>query len=393
MYTTREGEVSEMGDPDWLTAFKNFVNENNTSLAYAQNQQYDSVDNNYNYDYSNHQEYYQQNNYYEQQTSTEYQEPPQAEPERISRQASVQESLPSSRKASVSQENSVAPPPIPTFNPSMASATNPLSAPTSLPPMEPTPSHSEESTPQHSAPPQFYNNNNFNAGLPNSQPPPVMNNLQRKPSIDTSKPQEQKMATPAKKAEKKAAPAASGPGMFGRLLGKFIKPPNQMHLPDDKDGGIVWDEEKKKWVDKNADPEEESASSAPPPSDAELSRNNSTADFNSTGAPPAMPSMNSGPTLAPPPGMNKFAGGLTKKRGGLAGRVDVFKASQSVPAGLSDAANAPPQMAPLAPMVPNMMIPAPADNGQSGPENAAPAASDPSAAPPTFFNPNQFAAT
>ena len=46
----------------------------------------------------------------------------------------------------------------------------------------------------------------------------------------------------------------------------------------------MWDEEKKKWVDKNADPDDEAnGANVAPPSDMELSRNNSSADVAAMG--------------------------------------------------------------------------------------------------------------
>lgn len=43
-------------------------------------------------------------------------------------------------------------------------------------------------------------------------------------------------------------------GVFGKILSKFIpQGPKQMKLPDDAEPKIVWDEEKKAWVDKTAD--------------------------------------------------------------------------------------------------------------------------------------------
>ena len=46
----------------------------------------------------------------------------------------------------------------------------------------------------------------------------------------------------------------------------------------------MWDEEKKKWVDKNADPDDDAnGANVAPPSDMELSRNNSSADVAAMG--------------------------------------------------------------------------------------------------------------
>ena len=57
----------------------------------------------------------------------------------------------------------------------------------------------------------------------------------------------------------------------------------------------------------------------------------------------------------PPPGSNKFAGGLGKRRG-ASGRVDVFKQSQSSPS-LASTAAAPPMISPPGPMMTPMSIP------------------------------------
>lgn len=54
-------------------------------------------------------------------------------------------------------------------------------------------------------------------------------------------------------------------GIFGKLLPRG---PNQMILPDDKDPDIVWDEQKKCWVDKNAAPGDVDIRSTAPPTDS-----------------------------------------------------------------------------------------------------------------------------
>ena len=46
----------------------------------------------------------------------------------------------------------------------------------------------------------------------------------------------------------------------------------------------MWDEEKKKWIDKTADPDDDAnGANVAPPSDMELSRNNSSADVAAMG--------------------------------------------------------------------------------------------------------------
>ena len=147
----------------------------------------------------------------------------------------------------------------------------------------------------------------------------------------------------------------------------MFKPGN---LPKDTDKSIVWDEDKKQWIDKNADPDDDAngASAAPPP-----------------------PRPGVGNTLAPP-----AAGGLGKRRG-LSGRVDVLKQSQSSPSLVASAAAAAPAMIPPpGPMMTPMSMPPPQQetdhdssrgNGPISMSAAADAASDAASAAPQFFNP------
>ncbi|TMW47187.1 hypothetical protein DOY81_007727 [Sarcophaga bullata] len=54
-------------------------------------------------------------------------------------------------------------------------------------------------------------------------------------------------------------------GWFGGIWNKFsLKPKNQMILPDDKNPSIVWDPEKKKWVNTDGDADEQEAFKPPP---------------------------------------------------------------------------------------------------------------------------------
>ena len=217
------------------------------------------------------------------------------------------------------------------------------------------------------------------------------------------------------KVKKKNEPKKEGgPGLFGRIIGKFM-PGNQAHLPKDTDNSIVWDEVNKRWIDKNADPDDDAnGANVAPPSDMELSRTNSSADMAALAQQPAPHPPGIGNTLAPPPGAgnNKFAGGLGKRRG-ASGRIDVFKQSQSSPSLVSTAAAAaPPQppapalIPPPGPMMTPMSVPPQEEGGAAeadhdkgnGPisMSAAPTttASDlhgASDAAPQFFNPNQFA--
>ena len=147
--------------------------------------------------------------------------------------------------------------------------------------------------------------------------------------------------------------------------------------------------------------DDESNANSAPPSDMDLSRNSSTANFESGAPPPSFGPPGMGGSLAPPPGGNKYIGGLSKKRS--RGFVDVFKNSQSSPALSNNNAPPPnelfmPPPAMAAPMNnPPMGEPNPpvaetnppvghANNVMSGNGNASPS----SDAPALFFNPTNF---
>merc|ERR1719400_1166144 len=171
-----------------------------------------------------------------------------------------------------------------------------------------------------------------------------------------------KPPAPNETSEKPAKPSGvssnRGPGLFSRLVPKFLLPKNQVHLPDDSDAAIVWDEDKKRWVDKDGGAgDEDSLANSAPPSDMDLSRNNSTANFGdqASGAPPAAGGL--GGPGAPPPmmplgGGNKFSGGIGKRRGAQV--LNPFKNSLSNPA-LS--ANLPPPGELFAPVAPISVSP------------------------------------
>ena len=278
---------------------------------------------------------------------------------------------PESRRES---ESTLAPPPLmmpPTTAPTVPTlSTPPVQNNTAPPPMmmPTTPAPAVQSLP---TPPVQTGANYFADMKKDAKPPAPV-----KPPA--------KAPTPAKKKPEQKSTSAPKSGFFSSILGKIgVLPPNQVHLPDDKDNTIVWDEEKKRWVDKNATEDEDAGGSTAPPSDMELSRDNSTANFPGGAMPPS--------GGAPPPpmmgGANKFAGGLSRKRG-AGGRVDVFKNSQSTP---SLSSNLPPpsemfaSMAPITPM-------APANTPEENSD--APVAPAPTAPldGPVFFNPNAIAA-
>ncbi|XP_044731095.1 uncharacterized protein LOC123294083 isoform X3 [Chrysoperla carnea] len=67
---------------------------------------------------------------------------------------------------------------------------------------------------------------------------------------------------------------SSSSGWFGGIWNKLsLRPKNQMILPDDKNPTIVWDPEKKKWVNLDADGEEANNEVKPPPKMTDLLHN------------------------------------------------------------------------------------------------------------------------
>ncbi len=356
MYTTREGERSEMGDPEWLTELRSAYHAG----SFTGNYTYQATE------FQQHQEQQYYENYYgeyeqhQQQEQPEHQQQGEIEEHPVVEQQSPVMMMP---PPPAEQHADIPAPPIPsmeavppssaspTETPSSSAQTSPTHLPASMPP-----THSEKSAFQ---PPQMVpeHNNYFSNIKTSSTANSQTVEREQKAPTDAAKPPS---ASKNKKAEEN-----SGPGMFGRLLGRFIKPPNQMHLPDEKDNQIVWDEDRKRWVDLNADPEEEAERSKPPPSDMELSSSTIAPPNNSTALPPAAA------------GGNKFVGGLAKKRGGLAGRVDVFKKSQA-----SSLASGPP-MSMLAP-------PGPLEPSTSDGQQASESGNQGGAPPMMLFNPNQF---
>ena len=318
---------------------------------------------------------------------------PQKGPRRDSNQRSISPEKPQSRRESETSIHTNNAGYVPTFSPTSIAPPPTLSVAPPLPPVPTntptTPPTSTTTAPNYFADIKKPEQNHL------AHPPPshaskgrvdVMKNNQTSPTKDDSK----------QKGDSKTEDKKSKSSIFGSILGKIgILPPNQVHLPDDNDATIVWDDTKKKWVDKNAPEEEDSIANSAPPSDMELSRNNSTANFDAAPAPP--PSM--GGNLAPPPpalGGNKFSGGLSKKRGAL-GRVDVFKNSQSSPS-LSSSNSLPPpnelfMPPPVAPA--STPIDAPIEEASAateslGAETTAPVTTPLGGGGLTFFNPNSF---
>ena len=404
MYTTREGEISEMGDPDWLTLFQkaleNMQYDHNSSESNITAPAVSVMESQWFQD--DHGRYY----YYDAATGSyqypaaEEQQVDQAAPPKEPDTPVHEESTPVETPTSEATED----PPI-MMTPQAESRRESESAPaavaplmmppTSVPsiPSMPSPPMMQEKTPPPMIPIISAPTPSLPTPPPVSQPGP--NYFADMKTEAAPKPAPVKAPTkapaPKKKAEQQKSSAPPKSGFFSSILGKIgVLPPNQAHLPDESENTIVWDEEKKRWVDKNATEDEDVNASSAPPSDMELSRSNSTANFDSVAAPP-------GGAAAPPPpmmmGQNKFAGGLSKKRGAGA-RIDVFKNSQSSPA-LSN--NLPPPSELFAPMAPITPAMTPEESNDAPVAPATTAAAGPSAPStpldgPVFFNPNAITA-
>ncbi|XP_046723502.1 protein transport protein Sec16A isoform X2 [Silurus meridionalis] len=178
-----------------------------------------------------------------------------------------------------------------------------------------------------------------------------------------------------KKNKKDSPKKGGGGGIFGWI---YRRGKNEVHLPDDKNKSIVWDETKQKWVNLD-EPEEEKKPLPPPPSMFP----NAPMGGNMGGGPP------SGPAAGP--SVNMFS----RKAGTRARYVDVFNSGRrnSNPA----PAVAPPAdlFAPLAPMAmpANLFVPTAAPDDRQPMEGSVPDSNgntehiQPNATGPQMFNP------
>ncbi|XP_043212501.1 protein transport protein Sec16A-like isoform X3 [Amphibalanus amphitrite] len=237
-----------------------------------------------------------------------------------------------------------------------------------------------------SPPPSAADDKNFNYW----DQPRKMSEASSVPSENESEPAKGSAPPPTTSASQSASGAPSndqsGGGWFGGLFSRLGKPKNQMKLPDDKDKSIVYDPATKRWVDKDAGPDDGPQAPAAPPSDSQL------LGGGGGGGPPAMGG--GAPPGGPPPppaagGGNKFK--IPKGRGMRSNYVDVFGGSGSAsgPGGGSGPSAGP---ASLPPLVPSPGPIPPADG--SGMDAQPPAPGDgapPQGAAPPMFNPGQMA--
>ena len=164
----------------------------------------------------------------------------------------------------------------------------------------------------------------------------------------------------------------------------FLPGAHQMKLPDDKDPQIVWDAEKKRWIDKSKPEGEED--NVPPPPPAMMKKPAApapTPDATSSAAPSAAPSGGVA-AAAPPPMGSSFR--MNRSRGGARSRyVDVMKDSGSV-----SASPAPPSVGAAGGMMTPMAPPAPisAPPGAGAPAPVGSTEGDAGEPPMMFFNPS-----
>ena len=182
--------------------------------------------------------------------------------------------------------------------------------------------------------------------IDNSSPSNLYNGLnENQPAPPEKSPEKEKSALKPSKKTDGPSPVPKK-SWIGGIFSKVFKS-DQIHLPDDKDKKIVFDEAKGRWVNLDGD-DDDLAPAAPPPKDPAFSVPTAT-----TLSGPA--AFGGGPPVAP----TSFRAGLGSRRG-RSGYVDVLGQ-----AGLSK---------PMAnPMLPN-----------GGPGGGPPVGTS----PPTMFNPN-----
>jgi len=238
---------------------------------------------------------------------------------------------------------------------------------------------------------------------------PQFTPAQQQPTSQPVQNEQPQKAEPQKAPSSKANTSASGPSrsFLGSVFRKVL--PNSLtgeaYLPDDTNKSLVWDEDKKKWVDLSGGAEENSAPPPPPPT-MPMMQNTNQMPIGSTGAMSgsmnpmggAMP--NGG---APPAPASNF------RRGNKKGR-NMYKDAKALGETVSVSNKMMPDTASAPSGVPNpgffMPQPTPNDgtngnsagderqgaptqqNGQSA--QAANQGGPPAGPGPIFFNPSQF---
>nr|CAH7728124.1 unnamed protein product [Callosobruchus chinensis] len=100
--------------------------------------------------------------------------------------------------------------------------------------------------------------------LPNQKQGGYEDDKNEKAVDNHSSPLKAKQQSPAKE-------TTQSTGWFGGIFSRLaLKPKNQMKLPDDKNPKIVWDQDKKRWVNIDEDPNDPANEVKPPPKMADL---------------------------------------------------------------------------------------------------------------------------
>ncbi|KAJ6636502.1 Protein transport protein sec-16A.1 [Pseudolycoriella hygida] len=209
--------------------------------------------------------------------------------------------------------------------------------------------------------------------------------------------------------------ANSNSGWFGGIWNKLsMKPKNQMILPDDKNPSIVWDSDKKKWVNTDGDVDE-AEEFKPPPKMTDLATNHQQSQ--SVNPPITQPvsheqytNPNPVPTNLPPattgfdppnpvrsmPSTNSSTGGETTKIPNLQSNMFKMQRNRTLKKSYVDVFN--PSGAPAKPiepiMAPTVPVPSIPQRGFFVP-GAVPANGDGQSQPDSsthFYNPNQHGA-
>lgn len=115
--------------------------------------------------------------------------------------------------------------------------------------------------------------------------PPPENKVKETPGSQNAKSQ----------AEKPKSSGKEGASSWLSFL-KFARPKNQMILPDDNKPSIVWDEDKKMWVDVNSDGKPGPSALPPPPKMPQLSTNPAPLKSHATEPPASMSNNTPAPT-------------------------------------------------------------------------------------------------
>lgn len=295
-YTTCSGELSEIPDPEWMTRFTETLQNITFGVTgHGETTDYETMS------YDNNQD---QNGYYDSQYQY-YQDTGYVEPSELQATGEV-ENIAAQEQNYIEQEPPAAtyveqqpePEPQPQhepdqvqtfptmFNPADYNPSQPVSTETVLPAEPTVPGVGDQ-------PPLM---NPFSVGRQGSlsggsrrtslvdnrgadqqphpgyyqpqlhQPPPTEPSPVIPEKNNNVKPAEE--AKQAKSSEKKPAQAKpKKSSWFGGIFGKILKPPNQVHLPDDSDQTIMYDEKLKRWVNKDGD-DDTLAPAAPPPMDS-----------------------------------------------------------------------------------------------------------------------------